>query len=312
MLNIVFMGTPDFAVPSLDILHKHHNIKAVVTVPDKAAGRGRKIRQSPVKKYAEKHGIPCLQPEKLKDESFVSELKRLAPDLMVVVAFRMLPKEAWKIPRFGTFNLHASLLPDYRGAAPINHAIINGDKETGLTTFFIDEQIDTGEILMQEATPIHENDTAGSLHDRLMQQGADLVLKTVNAIESNSIKPRKQPMKANPVKAPKIFKQDCKINWQQDGKKIYNFIRGLSPYPAAWTRLENDGEQSTMKVFEADFIGEKHTMTPGSIRISDTGHFDVAVAKGFIRLNTIQPESKKPMTGKAFLQGYNIDNSRFV
>ena len=306
------MGTPDFAVPSLDILHKNHTIKAVVTVPDKAAGRGRKIRQSPVKAYAEKNGLYCLQPDTLKDDTFVSELKRLAPDLMVVVAFRMLPKVVWEIPGLGTFNLHASLLPDYRGAAPINHAIINSEQETGLTTFFIDEQIDTGSILMQEKTPIHENDTAGDLHDRLMQQGAELVLKTANAIETNSIKPQQQPLKGDYKKAPKIFKQDCKINWQQNGKEIHNFIRGLSPYPAAWTVLNNEGRESTVKIFEANFLPEQHRMTTGTIRISENRHIDVAVPNGFIRLETIQPESKKPMSANAFLQGYDITNARFV
>ncbi|MGM0625324.1 MAG: methionyl-tRNA formyltransferase [Bacteroidota bacterium] len=311
MLDIVFMGTPDFAVPSLEMLHTRHNIKAVVTAPDKAAGRGRKIRQSPVKNFAQQHDLPCLQPQNLKDPGFVEQIKLLKPDLMVVVAFRMLPKLIWNIPPKGTFNLHASLLPQYRGAAPINHAIMNGEKQTGVTTFLIDDKIDTGNILLQEVTPISEDDTAGSLHDKLMDQGANLVLKTANAIEQDKITAKPQSTAKEAKTAPKIFRNDCEINWNKSGKDVYNFIRGLSPYPTAWTKIISDEKPSRLKVFEADFIEENHDSPTGSIRNIDNKILDVAVRDGFIRLKKIQAENKKPMNTEAFLQGYNTQNASF-
>lgn len=303
MLNIIFMGTPDFAVPSLDILNKYHNVKAVVTVPDKEAGRGRKIKKSAVKKYALNNNIPCLQPEKLKDESFIKQLKNYEPDLFVVVAFRILPKVVWEIPPKGTFNLHASLLPQYRGAAPINHAIINGENESGVTTFFIDKNIDTGEILLQKNIKIENNETAGSLHDKLMNTGAEIVLETVDQIEKNSIIPQKQIESSELKPAPKIFPNDCFINWDKTGKEIINLIRGLSPYPAVRTKIEINRKEQLLKIFNADFHPQKHDLEKGKI-ISDNQNLKIAVKDGFISLLKVQPESKKPMSISDFLRGY--------
>ncbi|MFO7791250.1 MAG: methionyl-tRNA formyltransferase [Bacteroidales bacterium] len=312
MLNIVFMGTPEFAVPSLDILNRNHNVAAVVTAPDKPAGRGRKTQQSAVKKYAESQQITCLQPAKLKDPEFINALKNINPDLIVVVAFRMLPEVIWKLPPKGTINLHASLLPQYRGAAPINHAIINGETKTGVTTFFINDKIDTGKILFQETVNISKSDNAGTLHDKLMEKGAKLIRQTVNAIEKNDIRPWVQQTPANIKPAPKLFKKDCRINWQNKGKDVVNLIRGLSPYPTAWSKLKLKKHTIGMKIFDAEFFYSEHKFKPGTIHNTNNNNMDVAVADGFVRLNKIQPENKKPMSAQAFLQGYDMSESEFL
>lgn len=308
MLNIIFMGTPEFAVPSLEILHKHHNVLAVVTAADKPAGRGRKLKASPVKNTAQSLEIPVYQPEKLKDEAFVNAMQALNPDLMVVVAFRMLPEIIWKMPSIGTFNLHASLLPQYRGAAPINHAIMNGETKTGNTTFFIDDKIDTGNILLQDEIEISENDTAGSLHDKLMLKGADLVLETVNKLESNKIKAKPQNTAQKINYAPKIFKADCEIDWRKDGKIIYNKIRGLSPYPGAWTTIRFRDEESSMKILNAKFIQQKHNEEIGQIIQSEKNKILVAVKNGLIQITELQIQSKKRLSDTQFLNGYKLDD----
>jgi methionyl-tRNA formyltransferase len=312
MLNIVFMGTPEFAVPSLDILNINHNISAVVTAPDKPAGRGRKLRQSEVKKYALIHQLEVLQPPKLKDTDFVNTLKSLKPDLIVVVAFRMLPEAVWKIPPLGTINLHASLLPQYRGAAPINHAIMNGETSTGLTTFYINEDIDTGKILLQKPVKISKSDTAGALHDKLMVKGADLILKTVNDIENKSIQPREQRMDTSIKPAPKLLKQNCQINWNDTAENKNNFIRGLSPYPTSWSKLKLKDKTIRLKIYDAEFDLAAHQFSPGTVIQSGPGNFVVAVKDGFIKPGTIQPESKPSMSVKDFMQGYDIDDSKFL
>lgn len=297
------MGTPDFAVSSLDILNKFHNIKAVVTVPDKKAGRGQKIKQSAVKLYALKNNIKTLQPQAMSDEMFIDNLKSINADVFVVVAFRILPEKVFNIPPLGTFNLHASLLPDYRGAAPINHAIINGEKQTGVTTFFIDKNIDTGEILFQNTIDIQKNETAGTLHDKLMMAGAKLVLKTLNAIENNNYTPKIQKNNTIIKKAPKIFPKDCFINWENSGTDIINFIRGLSPYPAARTVIAIDEKKQLLKIYDAEFIPDNHKLNTASL-ITDNESIKISVADGFISLIKIQPESKKPMQVSDFLRGY--------
>jgi len=312
MLNIIFMGTPEFAVPSLEILHEHHNVLAVVTAADKPAGRGRKLKASPVKNTAQSLGIPVYQPEKLKDESFVNAMQSLNPDLMIVVAFRMLPEIIWKIPTIGTFNLHASLLPQYRGAAPINHAIMNGETETGNTTFFIDDKIDTGNILLQDTIEIAEDDTAGSLHDKLMLKGADLVLETVNKLEANKIKAKPQASVQKINYAPKIFKADCEIDWTKDGNIIYNKIRGLSPYPGAWTSIRFKDEKSTMKVLNAQFIQKEHNETIGQIIHSEKNKILVAVKNGLIQITELQIQSKKRLSDTQFLNGYTLDELKII
>lgn len=308
MLNIVFMGTPEFAVPQLEILTKHHNVLAVVTVPDKPAGRGRKLRQSAIKQYADNSGIPVFQPEKLKNPDFISAMQNLNPDLMVVVAFRMLPKEIWQIPKIGTFNLHASLLPQYRGAAPINWVIINGETESGNTTFFIDDKIDTGKILLQEKTKILPDETAGSLHDKLMISGASLILETVNKLESGDINPQKQAEIKKIMPAPKIFKNDCLINWDQTGENIYNLIRGLSPYPSAWTKAKIKGKPSSIKILGAKFSSQAHEISQGTILSTNNKTLEIAVKGGFITVTELQLESKKKMTINEFLNGYNTND----
>ncbi|MDA3911775.1 MAG: methionyl-tRNA formyltransferase [Bacteroidales bacterium] len=312
MLDVIFMGTPDFAVPSLEILHKHHNVLAVVTAPDKPAGRGRKLKASPVKNTAQSLDIPVYQPEKLKEADFVNAMQALNPDLMVVVAFRMLPEIIWKIPKIGTFNLHASLLPQYRGAAPINHAIINGEKLSGNTTFFIDDKIDTGNILLQDEIEISDSDTAGSLHDKLMLRGADLILETVNKLEPNSIKAKPQNTAQKINYAPKIFKADCEIDWSQDGKIIYNKIRGLSPYPGAWTNIRFRDEESSMKILNAKFIQQKHNDEIGQIIQTEKDKILVAVENGLIQITELQIQSKKRLADTQFLNGYKLEDLKIA
>ncbi len=309
------MGTPEFAVESLDILVKNnYNIVGIITVPDKPAGRGQLVQQSAVKKYASEKGLTVLQPEKLKDENFLHQLHELKADLQIVVAFRMLPEVVWKMPRLGTFNLHGSLLPQYRGAAPINWAIINGEKETGVTTFFLQHKIDTGKIIFKEKTRVGENDTAGEVHDRLMHIGAQLVLKTVQAIEQNNYPQIDQnELIAEEEKekhAPKIFKDDCKINWNINVTDIHNFIRGLSPYPSAFTTLiAPDGEIYPLKIFrtEKEIITHPHPIT--SVITDSKTHFKIAVNGGLISILNLQLAGKKKMPVNEFLRGFPMNNN---
>ena len=307
------MGTPDFAVHSLRrLVEEGYNVVGVVTMPDKAIGRHHDVLQSsPVKKFAQEKGIPVLQPEKLRDETFLSELKALKPDLQIVVAFRMLPQVVWALPPLGTFNLHAALLPQYRGAAPINWAIINGDTETGITTFFLDEQIDTGRIILQERTPIAPDDCAEDVHDKLMVQGAELVIKTVRLIESGqaTATDQSQFMTDEPLRpAPKIFKDTCQIHWQEHTlKSAYDFIRGLSPYPAAWTPVIANGKETEMKVFKASpILSQAGDKTPSSIERHDE-RLCIPLTGGFLSLDEVQLAGKKRMPIADLLRGTKIE-----
>lgn len=294
------MGTPEFSVPSLDILHKNgHEVVAVVTAEDKPAGRGRKIRKSAVKQYAEQEEIKVLQPGKLRDPEFIHALSELKPELMVVVAFRMLPEMVWSIPSIGTFNLHASLLPDYRGAAPINWAIMNGEEKTGATTFFIDKKIDTGNLLLQREIDIPEDWTAGDLHDELMVKGAELVLETVEALEAGTIETKAQDDSLFKNHAPKIFKEDCRIDWNREAYKVNNFIRGLSPYPTSWTKL---GEK-VLKIYKAEIAHLHGGNLPGSIHVQEDKLF-ISCADGLLEIKELQLEGKKRMKTEDFLRGY--------
>ncbi len=311
-MRIIFMGTPEFAVASLDILIKnHYNVVAVITVPDKPAGRGRQINESDVKKYAKEHQLKILQPEKLKNEDFINELQALQPDLGIVVAFRMLPEIVWNMPRLGTFNLHASLLPQYRGAAPINWAIINGEKETGVSTFFLQHEIDTGNILFQEKTKIGENETAGALHDKLMLIGADLVLKTVQSIEANNYSLTNQTALASNLNilksAPKIFKENCKINWNLPVNKIHDFIRGLSPYPAAWTTFNAaDGKPHIAKIFSATVEQKPHNLIVGKVVSDNKTYLKIVAQDGFINIQTLQLAGRNKMSVQELLRGFKM------
>ncbi len=303
-LKVLFFGTPDFAVETLKQIHREgYEIVAVVTTPDKPAGRGRKLKKSAVKRYAEQHGLPLLQPEKLKDEQFIETIKSLQPDVGVVVAFRILPRQVYEIPRLGTFNLHASLLPDYRGAAPINHVIINGEKETGITTFFLNDKVDTGEILLQEKVPVDKMETAGSLHDKLMYRGAKLVLETLRKIEAGAIEPQPQPELPHLHPAPKLTRENTRIDWHQPGERIERFIRGLSPYPGAWSMMQlNDEKSRRCVLYLADFEpGEPHH-EPGKIHW-DGKNFRIAVRDGWIIPQLIKTEGKKTLARKDFING---------
>ena len=311
-LRIIFMGTPDFAVATLKALvSQGYNVVGVVTAPDRPAGRGRKLQESAVKKYAVEQHLQILQPTNLKDTGFLEELKSLEANLHIVVAFRMLPELVWSMPKHGTFNLHASLLPNYRGAAPINWALINGETETGVSTFFIDDKIDTGEIILQEKTDIAENDTAGTLHDKLMLLGADLVLKTVAQIENGSVHKKKQNQITELKTAHKIHKETCQINWKKSLDEIFNHIRGLSPYPAAWTTLVNGDENVFLKIYGATKIMENHTLSIGSI-ISDKKELKIAVKNGFIIPTEIQLPGKRKMKTSEVLNGLNLSESAHV
>ncbi len=308
-LRIVFMGTPDFAVASLSkLVERNYTIVGVITAPDRPAGRGRKLQESAVKKYAKQHNIRILQPTNLKSQSFLTELRSLNANLQVVVAFRMLPKEVWNMAEYGTFNLHASLLPQYRGAAPINWAIINGETETGVSTFFLDEKIDTGEIILQEKVAIKETDTAGTLHDKLMLLGADLVLKTVQQIEGHSVKRQKQSSSQNLKKAPKIHKETCRINWNSPIQEIYNHIRGLSPYPAAWSTLTNDTETILVKIYTVAMERKDHSLKNGQI-LFDKKEIRVAVPDGFIQLLEMQLSGKRKMKSQEILNGLKLSKT---
>ena len=300
------MGTPDFAVATLKTLvDNNYNIVGVITAPDRPAGRGQKINQSAVKKYAVEQNLNVLQPTNLKDEAFLGELKALDANLQIIVAFRMLPKQVWQMPEHGTFNLHASLLPHYRGAAPINWALINGETKTGITTFFIDEKIDTGEIIMQEELAISPTENAGNLHDRLMNQGSGLVLKTVESIENNTISTYIQPEVENIRTAYKIHKHTCKIDWSASIDTIHNKIRGLSPYPAAWSELYNDDAVLAVKIYDVTKIIDTHNLETGTI-ISDKNSVKVAVKGGYIELLVLQLPGKKKMDVKALLNGFTF------
>lgn len=304
-LKVVFFGTPDFARASLEAIHTSaHEVVGVVTVADKASGRGQKVHQSPVKTYAVEHDLPLFQPEKLRNEEFLSQIQSLNADIFVVVAFRMMPKVLFSMPRLGTFNLHASLLPDYRGAAPINYAVINGETKSGVTTFFINEKIDEGNILLQAETEISPEDNAGTLHDRLMEIGAKLVVETLDGLAEGKLTEIPQNQKENPKTAYKIFKEDTKIDWEKEVEVIHNFIRGMSPYPAAFTVLEVGGEQKILKIFKGKFQKIEHSKENGAIEISKN-EFKIYAKNGVYFPEELQLEGKKRMNLKDFLNGFH-------
>lgn len=309
-MRIVFMGTPQFAVESLKALVEGgYEVVGVVTMPDKAAGRGHHIQYSPVKQYALEQGLPLLQPEKLKDEDFLEALRAWKADVQVVVAFRMLPEVVWSMPPHGTFNLHASLLPQYRGAAPINWAIMNGEKETGLTTFLLTHEIDTGKIILQEKLPISDTDNAGSLHDKLMLAGASLLTRTLDLIAAGEVKAYDQSEFIVPNSelkiAPKLFKENCKIDLTQDVRTVHNFVRGLAPYPGAWMFLQFPGqpEEIVLKVFETDYEFSMHQLAPGSLVTDAKKTAKIALKDGFLILKSVQVPNKKRMEIGELLRG---------
>jgi methionyl-tRNA formyltransferase len=309
-MKIVFMGTPEFSVPCLDILVKNnYTIAGVITAPDKPAGRGMQVQQSAVKKYAVEHGLKVLQPEKLKAPEFLEELKSLQADLQIVVAFRMLPEAVWNMPPLGTYNLHASLLPDYRGAAPINWALINGEKETGITTFKLQQEIDTGSILFSERVPLTENTTAGELHDLLMHRGAELMLKTVTAIESGNYQLKEQHYSADTNKhAPKLSKETGRIDWNKDANSIHNLIRGLSPYPAAWTEgKDNKGMVHSVKIFSSSKEIVAHSHPLGTVVSDGKSSLKVACNNGFIHIHELQLAGKKRLKTEELLRGFKFE-----
>jgi methionyl-tRNA formyltransferase len=307
----VFFGTPDFAVESLDrLVSGGYNIVGVVTMPDKAAGRGHKMFQSPVKEYALAHNLKLMQPANLKDPEFVEELRSLNADLQIVIAFRMMPEVVWNMPPLGTFNLHASLLPKYRGAAPINWAVMNGDKETGVTTFFLKHEIDTGDIIQQEKIEIAETDNVGIVHDRLMTLGAGMVIETVDAIIAGIVKPIPQEDLLNkdeePTPAPKIFKETCEIDFKRTAREVYNHIRGLSPYPAAWTTIKDaNGTEFALKIYETELPSEIVVGEPGAV-VATKDTLTFACADGSIEVKSIQLAGKKRMTTAEFLRGFKL------
>ena len=305
-LRIVFFGTPEFAVASLDrLVSEGFDVAAVVTMPDKIAGRGHKLLESDVKKYAVAKGLPVLQPEKLKSPEFIDQLRNINADLFIVIAFRMLPEAVWAMPRLGTFNLHGSLLPKYRGAAPINRAIMNGETETGITTFFLKHEIDTGDMIEQRSTPISDDDNVGTVHDRLMEMGADMVVSTVNSILDGSLSTRPQP-EGEFVAAPKIFKEDCRIDWTRDAVTVHNQVRGLSPYPAAFTTFEDkEGRRFDAKIFLTALTGrDAGNSVPGEIVI-DGKRMYIGASDSQVEILSLQPAGKKRMGTSAFLLGYH-------
>lgn len=306
------MGTPEFAVAPLEeIIKSGYEVVGVVTTPDKHAGRGQKMAESAVKKYALSKCLTLFQPIKMKDSEFISQLQKLNPDVIVIVAFRLLPKEIWSIPKLGTFNLHASLLPQYRGASPINFAIMNGDKESGVTTFFIDDKIDTGEILLQAKTEIKDSDDAGILHDKLKAIGKQLVIKTLEGLSQGTLKPQKQLLKKGVEYkyAPKLFKEDCQIRWDTPLEKIHNLIRALSPYPTAFTHLLINGESKILKIYKGHYKIEKHILNVGTVIIEGKKTFKIAAADGFYFLSEIQLEGKKRMEISDFINGLTIKHN---
>ncbi|ASW76012.1 methionyl-tRNA formyltransferase [Chryseobacterium piperi] len=312
-LKVVFLGTPEFAKTALEAIHQsHHEVVGVVTVADKASGRGQKIHQSPVKIFAEENNLPVFQPEKLRNTEFLEQIRSLNADVFVVVAFRMMPKVLFEMPKIGTFNLHASLLPDYRGAAPINYAVINGEKTTGVTTFFINEKIDEGNILLQEELEILPNENAGSLHDRLMEIGSKLIVTTLDGLAENTIEERPQPQVEHPKNAYKIFKEDTKINWDAPSKSIHQFILGMSPYPAAFTTLKIGEEEKGLKIFNGRFEISEHNKTIGTLEISKNS-FKIYTSDGTYEPLELQLEGKKRMTVKDFLNGFrNFDEIKMA
>ncbi|MDY4250081.1 methionyl-tRNA formyltransferase [Bacteroides pyogenes] len=310
-LRIVYMGTPDFAVESLrQLVEGGYNVAGVITMPDKPAGRGHKIQYSPVKQYALSQNLPLLQPQNLKDESFIQSLRDWKADLQIVVAFRMLPEVVWNMPRLGTFNLHASLLPQYRGAAPINWAVINGDTETGITTFFLKHEIDTGEVIRQQRVPIADTDNVEVVYDKLMMLGGKLVVETVDDILNDRVKPMPQEEMAVAGElrpAPKIFKETCRIDWNRPVKKIYDFVRGLSPYPGAWTELISpEGETVVLKIFESEKNVEKHGLIPGTIVTDGKKTIKIAVPDGFLSILSLQLPGKKRLKTDELLRGFRL------
>lgn len=303
-MKIVFMGTPEFAAICLEeILNSKHEVVGVITVPDKPAGRGQKLSQSAVAKLAIEKNLKLLQPEKLKNPEFLEELNSLDADAFVVVAFRMLPKEVWQIPAKGTFNLHASLLPQYRGAAPINWAIINGETETGVTTFLIDEKIDTGNILLKEKVQILPDDNAGTLHDKLAETGKKLIIETLNGLEKIAIQPKPQGNPGELKPAPKIFKEDCKIDWSEPIENIHNKIRGLSPYPAAWTNFIQDNESKSVKIYKGYFEHHQENSAESGQITFEKNQIKILLSDGIYYVEELQPEGKKRMTDKDFING---------
>lgn len=311
-IRIVFMGTPDFAVESLKALVENgYQVVGVITAPDKPAGRGRQLSESAVKKYAVENGLKVLQPEKLKNDGFIAELKSLKADLQIVVAFRMLPEVVWNMPPLGTFNLHASLLPQYRGAAPLNWAIINGEKETGVTTFLLDQEIDTGRIIFQQRIEIGENDSVGDMHDRMMEIGASLVLKTVDALAEGRVEAVDQTVLMDSPEtikhAPKIFKDDCRIDWTRDTESVRNLIRGLSPYPAAWTELvhREPSETMTAKIYAAIRENNNLPAKPGTLQTDGKTFLKVACTDGWLSVTDIQLSGKKRMRIEELLRGFH-------
>ncbi len=311
-LRIIFMGTPEFAVASLKaLIHTKHKIVGIITSPDKPAGRGRKIKQSAVKQFALNQKLNILQPSNLKDPDFLETLKNLQADIQIVVAFRMLPKAVWAMPKLGTFNLHASLLPDYRGAAPINWAIINGETKTGVSTFFINQKIDTGAILLQKEIEISPSCSAGELHDHLMVVGSELILKTIALIQNNNYKIHEQPI-TDLKPAPKLNKDNCKIFWTEPIKNIFNLIRGLSPYPAAWSFLKNDDEIIEVKIYKAEIIFESHSFEVGKVLFTKK-EIQVAVNNGYIKILELKFPGKRKMDTKSLLNGFTFsDNCKMM
>lgn len=309
-LKIVFFGTPEFAVESLDALVRNgYNVVATVTMPDKMAGRGHKMYQSDVKRYSIEKGLRVLQPVKLKDSEFLSELKALEADLFIVIAFRMLPKEVWQMPALGTFNLHASLLPKYRGAAPINRAVMNGETETGVTTFFLKHEIDTGDMIMQRKIEILPADNVGDVHDKLMRLGAGMVLETVDAIIDGTLTTTPQP-EGEFTPAPKIFKEDCRIEWRRNATDIHNHVRGLSPYPAAWTVItEESGRPLECKIFETALTNTGSAGTQAGTIKTDGKRLLVACGDEWLEIRSLQPAGKKRMDASDFLLGYHPNSS---
>ena len=311
------MGTPEFAVESLRCLVEGgYNVVGVITMPDKPAGRGHKLQYSAVKQYALEHDLPLLQPEKLKDEAFLEALRAWKADLQIVVAFRMLPEVVWNMPRLGTFNLHASLLPQYRGAAPINWAVINGDTETGVTTFFLKHEIDTGEIIRQVRVPIADTDNVGTVHDRLMMLGGRVVTETVDDILAGTVKsiPQEQLATTGELRpAPKIFKDTCRIDWNQPVKRIYDFVRGLSPYPAAWTELvQPDGSVLVLKIFQTEKIIKAHNLQSGTLETDGKTYLRVAAADGFVGICSLQLPGKKRLNTDELLRGFRLNPESYV
>lgn len=306
-LNVVYMGTPEFAVPGLEkLIENDINVVAVITAPDKPKGRGQRLATTPVKDCALANGIPVLQPTNLKNPDFLAELASYKANLQIVVAFRMLPEVVWNMPELGTFNLHASLLPQYRGAAPINWALINGEEETGLTTFFLKQEIDTGDIIFQEKEPIYPEDDAGSLYERLMNKGASLILKTVNTIASGHHKPLIQNPHLEDLKpAPKIFKETCEINWQNSSWEALNFIRGLSPYPTAWTTIED----KVVKIYKASTtVKVANFLKPGEFKTDNKTFLDIRTGDGMLSIKELQIEGKRKMTIEELLRGNKFTN----